>query len=487
MSVKDELSKIVTSENVLYDEEILARYSNDQSFVNPVRPQCVVKPDSTEQVQELVKWANDTLTPLVPVSSGTPRFRGDTIPGIGGAVIVDLQRMNRIIRVDRKNRLSMIEPGVTFGELTRALVKEDLFPYLPLAPRQSKSVVASCLEREPITTPLRHWEAQDPLLCAQIVYGSGDLFASGSASGPGTIEEQWAVGRAQVRGSGPSSIGFNKLIQGSQGTMGIVTWITLKCKVMPKANKTFLIPSNDLKSLIDFIYKILWKKLGDQCLILNAHNMACLLAHDAQSIMQLRDVLPPWVLVFSIEGSGLMPQERVEYQQADFTDLAQAFGLEFKPVLPEVKAEDVENVLSKPSDEPYWKLRFQGGCHDIFFLTTLDKTPRFIEKMYGMAHSHRYPAIDIGIYIQPTMRGANCHCEFNLSYAPSSRQETDKVRALDTEAVNSFINMGGFFSRPYGPWADPTYARAAMTMIGQRKIKEIFDPKSIMNPGKLCF
>jgi FAD/FMN-containing dehydrogenase len=47
--------------------------------------------------------------------------------------------------------------------------------------------------------------------------------------------------------------------------------------------------------------------------------------------------------------------------------------------------------------------------------------------------------------------------------------------------------MGGFFSRPYGPWKDTAYRRAVSTLVMQRKIKQIFDPKGILNPGKLCF
>jgi len=192
MAEKSELAKIVGSENVLDGPEIMEEYSKDMSFVRPMRPQYVVKPRNMAEVQSIVKWANETSTPLVPVSSGPPHFRGDTVPsfGVGGAVIVDLSRMKQIIRVDRRNRVVMIEPGVTFGDLIPALEKEDLAPLMTLVPRSSKSVVTSFLEREPITIPRFHWEAQDPLYCVEVIYGSGDLFRTGSAFGPGTIEEQ---------------------------------------------------------------------------------------------------------------------------------------------------------------------------------------------------------------------------------------------------------------------------------------------------------
>lgn len=222
----------------------------------------------------------------------------------------------------------MIEPGVTFGELIPALEKEDLAVFMPLVPRSSKSVVASALEREPITTPRDHWEAQDPLLCVEVIYGSGDLFRTGSAAGPGTIEEQWKVGKAQMRPMGPGQTDFGKLIQGAQGTMGIVTWATVKCKPLPKGKRAFLVPSETVERLIDFTYMLLRKRLGAQCLILNSYNLACILGQEAKDIKGLCETLPPWVLCFSIEGFGLLPQERMEYQEAELLEVAESFGLE---------------------------------------------------------------------------------------------------------------------------------------------------------------
>src|SRR4030042_3750096 len=141
MAGQDELVKIVGKNSVLDSPDILEEYSRDLSFVPRVRPRCVVKPGNAGEVQEIVKWANRTLTSLVPVSSGPPHFRGDTIPGMGGTVIVHLSRMKKIIRIDPKNRVAMVEPGVTFAELQPELEKAGLSAYMPLCPRSSKSVI----------------------------------------------------------------------------------------------------------------------------------------------------------------------------------------------------------------------------------------------------------------------------------------------------------------------------------------------------------
>jgi len=487
MVLKEELADIVGSQHVFDDSEILEEYSKDQSFVPAIRPRCVVKPKNTEEVIGIVQWGNKTLTPLVPVSSGAPRFRGDTVPSVGGAVIVDLGRMKKIIRIDRRNRVAMIEPGVTFAELIPALEKEDLGTYMPLVPLTAKSVIGSMLEREPITMPKYHWDTQDPLLCMEVIFGTGDMFRTGSAAGPGTLEEQYKLKKSHLRGMGPSTTDFQRVVQGSQGTIGIVTWITLKCSVFPELKRAFLVPSDKVEPLIELTHKLLWARLGNECFILNAHSLASILARDGVGVETLRDTLPPWVLFFSIEGSGILPEERVEYQESDFMDFAQLLGLEPVAALPGASAEDISEILSKPSADPYWKLRLKGGCHDIFFLTTLSRTPEFVTEMHTLANSYRYPATDMGVYIQPTVQGCNCHCEFNLSYDPKNSAELEKVKKFVVEGSAVLANAGAFFSRPYGSWADIAYRRDAETTMALRKVKGIFDPNNIMNPGKLCF
>jgi FAD/FMN-containing dehydrogenase len=146
MIEKQKLIEIVGGANVSDDAEALDAHSKDVSFVNQTKPAYVVKPHSAGEVKQLVGLASETGTPLVPVSSGPPHFRGDTVPSIGGAVIVDLSGMKKIINVDRPRRVAMVEPGVTFGELIPAVEKEGIRLNMPLLPRATKSVVGSMLD-----------------------------------------------------------------------------------------------------------------------------------------------------------------------------------------------------------------------------------------------------------------------------------------------------------------------------------------------------
>lgn len=487
MTQKAELAKIISNESVVDDPETLASYSLDHSFVHPTRPGYVVRIKNTDEAQALVKWANDTLTPLVPVSSGPPHFRGDTIPSIDGAIIVDLTGMNKILRIDRRNRVAMVETGVTFSELEPELEKEGLRLNMTLLPRNSKSVIGSMLEREPVIIPLSQWDIMDPLLCIEVIFGSGDMFRTGAAAGLGSVEDQWRRGQSQVSPTGPGQTDFARVVQGSQGTMGIVTWATIKCELLPTLEEPFLIGSDSFEELSKFIYRMMWLRLGNILLAFNNSNLARVLAKEPEEYKSIRGALPPWVLFFSLAGYEYFPQERVNYQEKDITEVARQLSVEPVDAISGISAYELLRLLRKPSEEPYWKLRHKGGCQDIFFLTTLDRVPEFVAVMYDIAEQHGYPSSDIGIYVQPMVQGTSCHCEFNLFYEPSDAREAARVQELYISASETLMNAGAFFSRPYGALADLAYRKDSETTAALRKVKPIFDPNNIMNPGKLCF
>jgi FAD/FMN-containing dehydrogenase len=193
------------------------------------------------------------------------------------------------------------------------------------------------------------------------------------------------------------------------------------------------------------------------------------------------------LLFFSISGYKYFPEEKVKYQIEAMADIAKSLKLEPLRAIGKASAFEILKMLQKPSGEPYWKLRNKGSCYDIFFITIYDKLPELVSIMNGVAEKFDSPASDMGVYIQPIVQGVNYHCEFNLFFDPDNPGEEDKVRRLSEAAFEALATHGAFFSRPYGAWADMAYRRDAETTIALRKVKKIFDPKNIMNPGKLCF
>ena len=258
MSFATELAaEIVGTEHCFNDAGTLAAYADDLSAYESFPPRLVVKPGSACEVEGLVGWANRQHEALVPVSSGPPHFYGDTAPDVPGAVIVDLSRLDRVLRVDRRNQIAVIEPGVTYAALQPVLAHHGMRVTPPLAPRANKSVIASLLERQPTLVPRYNFQLPEPLRSCGVVWGDGQSMFTGEAgSGPRSLEDQWQKGLVQANPKGPAQTDFFRLLTGAQGTMGIVTWAAVKCELLPSTHTFVFVQSGSLERLVGFVSRL---------------------------------------------------------------------------------------------------------------------------------------------------------------------------------------------------------------------------------------
>ena len=486
MSQLEELTALVGNEQVRTDPETRQAYGQDESLAKPCMPEAVVFPGSSEQVQAIVQWANRWTVPLVPVSSGPPRFRGDTVPSLGG-VVLDLQNMKKIVRIDRKNRVCLVEPGLTFGELLPELAKQGLRPNMPLHPRATKSVVASVLEREAPLIPRYHWDASDPMCCMEVIFGTGELFWTGEAAGPGDLDKQWEHGGAQKFPLGPHQVDYHRLIQGAQGTMGIVTWASMKCEVLPEKWKLFRFSADRLDVLLPFVYKVIRHEIGDEILFLNGLQLACLARENAEEIRSLASALPEWNLLVRLSGTRYMPEERISYQSQDLMDLAQEHGLNATPWTGEIRDDSLVRAITSPCEDTFWKLRYKGAFQELLFQSTIDHTPHLLSVAKESLIEQGVVLPDVGIYIQPLVQGTSCQVELCMFYDPGNRAQSRAVANAMRNTARDLLKAGAFFSRPYYPWASLVYETQAAYRETLKKIKNVFDPNNVFNPGKLCF
>jgi FAD/FMN-containing dehydrogenase len=486
--MKTDLVSLVGGDQVLDDPDVLASYARDESFVLSIKPKAVVHPGSADEVHALVVWANQTGTPLVPVSSGASHFYGDTVPSVPGAVIVDMSRMNKIIKVDSRNRIAVIEPGVTYKQLQPALAKEGLTIVSPLYPRANKSVVASALERQPTLMPRYNYALTEPLRNCGVVWGNAQKFSTGeSGNSVLDIEAQWNAGRRLLEPKGPAQTDFFRLLTGAQGTMGIVIWASVRIQLIPDPRKTMFVSASKLDDLLDLSRRLTRLRLGDELLIVNGAHLATLLAADNAEAAALRKALPAWTLIIGIGGRALRAAERVAVAEKDIAGEAASRGLKLQAALPGVTSGRVDAVLGGVAADPHWKLRAKGGVVDIFFHSTLENAPGYLATMLRAAVAHNYPVADVGVYLQPQHQGVSYHMEFSLPYAPEDKADAAKARALYSDASRRLMAEGAYFSRPYGEWADAVYNRNAAARDILRAVKKILDPNNILNPSKLCF
>jgi hypothetical protein len=185
-----------------------------------------------------------------------------------------------------------------------------------------------------------------------------------------------------------------------------------------------------------------------------------------------------------------LPEEMVAYQEEALMDTSKELRFDVLPTVGGIAGLDASllKILRKPwPGEVYWKHRYKGACHDVFFHTTMDRVHEFTALMVEVAARHGYPTRDMGVYIQPLERARAAFCQFGFHCDPNNAKETELVKKVYLEASEKAMNIGGFFTSPYGPWADMVYSRTAQYTAVLKIVKNAYDPNNIMNPGKLCF
>ena len=448
-------------------------------------PLAVFFPENMEQVRQIILAAGKYKIPLVPVSSA-PVCADAGARGSGDAVVVDFSRMKKIYKIDALSRYAWIEPGVTFGALIPALKEQGMRLNMPLLPNPGKSVVASLLEREPVIIPKYQYDYVDPLLTLEVVYGTGDDFRTGSASGPGPIETLKAD---KVNPWGPGAVDYMRFLTGAQGTMGFVTWAVVKTEILPSLRKLFFVSGSNPKPLTTLINTLLAKRVPDECLLLNNVELAALLSENDTEYGVLKAALPRWTLITCIAGYDRYPEERVRIQEKYLYEIAAGIGLKPETALPSAgsKTALLSDRLTGCRDNTACRNSFEIGCRSIFFLTPISRAAGFTDMMSQAAGDAGFAEERLGIYIQPLVQGRGCHVEFSLYYDEADPAEKSVADRLFTLASETLMDSGAFFSRPYGEWADMVYGRCGESVAALKKLKSIFDPDNILNPGILCF
>lgn len=487
MDLKSELSGILSPEHIIDSPDVVSAYSKDHSLMsaNSV-PDIVVRPENAEQVQKIVEYANNTLIPIVPISSGV-HFHGSTLPKMGG-IIMDLRKMDRILDMNEPDRLARIEPGVTWGRIQSELEKINQRMIMPLLPLASGSVISSLLEREVPTNP--RFEYGEPMTSNEVIWGNGMRFRTGSASVPGFPE------KAHSKGGNPEGPGTNwyRFLQGAEGTMGIVTWSILKFEYLPVLNKTYFIAFDRLSDAIEPLYRIQRQMIGNECFLINREIGALIFGEKwPDDYDALKKQLPPWIIIIVLSGPPRVPEEKIAYEKEALDEIAGTIPA-VKGILTSLPGavgieKRIPEILRKPWPEnrTYWKHQLKGGCQELFFISKMEQATRFTDTVIEVAGSHGYDVGQMGIYLQPIEQGRASHLEYQFYYDPEKEDEKQKVKDLYMDAARKLFKQGAFFSRPYGLLSPMVFEHARGYTNTITKVKNVLDPNHILCPGNVCF
>lgn len=489
MSLRSECEAIVGAGHVMDDPATLEKYSHDQSFVPPSQPHLVVFPGSINEVQEMVRLANRTATPLVPLSSGL-NLHGAAIPARGG-VILNLSKMDKILSLDTDNWFVVIEPGVTYEQLQDRLSAHSLRAMVPLGVPPLRTVLSSTLERDPVLAAASFEYGNDLILDTEIILPDGKLFRTGL----------WASGGRPGSHLGPVRALLYRFWTAAQGTLGIMTKMALQVEYLPERQEIFFLPFSSLTLALETIRQIQRSEIGLECFLLNSFNTAALLCNGwsipesypasktpSGDFDTLRTALPPWLLTIALPGPPRLPDEKISYEKEALTSICSPLGQELLTAL--APLDDAQRFFSGFLLRPWEMLKkfcFKGSLHPLSFKSPVKRIPEFNALVHAALAEHGYPERDLGTYLLPLERGRAVHCEYDLHCDHSDQQERKRVQHLWLTVSEALIARGALFDRPYGAWADMIYPRTGTYTTKLRELKKELDPNNIMNPGKLCF
>lgn len=488
MDIKDKINVLRNNvpEDIYFSdsEDLMAFYFQNHLVDKSMAPECILRPGDVNTLQEVMREANQNEINLTVSSSGSGHRKGGFVSALPHAHI-DLSGSKKIDWIDRRNRVCQLEPGVTYGELVNALKPYGMTVSMPLAPRKGKSVVAAVTDREPSTWPNKQWDISDPVASTEFVFGNGEIFRTGAAGGPGSLGKQRASGGAQKCPLGPSQADFHRVIQGAQGTMGIVSWITLRTELIPQVRKTYFIGANDLNALVPFVYEVQRPWLGEHSFLLDKFAAAFLLSGTGRGeYNSVLESLPEYLCLQNIAGFETLAEERVAYQFADIKDISSRHKLEMVNTLGKVHADKLFETATTPCGDVDWRCSLKGDCLSVFFLTTLDRVSGLESVYRKISEKNGFGRNETGIYVQPIVQNHACHVEFMTSFNPSNEEDLKKIQAVEKEAVWELAAKGAFFSRPYGTAGKIVFDQNPGNYDLLKKVKDIFDPNQILNKGK---
>ena len=479
------LQNVLPNGIVSTDPTSLAATANCNPVLPAGRPPtCLIQPANADDLQAVIALANEVdLNLTIASSTGAHRNGGITNPNEN--VLIDLSHWRKIDLIDRRNRVCRIEPGVTYSQLIVALAEHGMTLPLPLAPRSGKSVLASVMDRTPTTWPNKQWDASDPVGSTEFFFGNGERFRSGAAGGPGTIEQQRQSGGAQKFPSGPSQTDFHRVVQGAQGTLGLLTWITIRTELKASLQKTLLIGREQLEDLVPFIYAVQRGTLGEQTFILDRTAAAILLANgNKDTFYSLGPEFPAFICMQNIAGFDRLPQERLGYHLHDINELAIKYDLCLLESIGPISAADLFTMAAQPCGEIDWRDALLGSSLSIFFISTLNRMPSFRRIFMENALEFGIPEGKVGTYIQPIAQNHACHMEFIIPFSSSSEVEIECMKQFERQVVSRLMEAGAFFSRPYGSAADLVWKQNPANYQLVKIVKGIFDPRGVLQRGK---
>lgn len=453
-SVKQSLVQIVGEENFTDRLIDLVSFSYDASE-HTHRPSCAVWAQAAEQVSAILKLANRVKIPVIPRGAGTG-LSGMAVP-IQAGIVLDLSRMNKIIRISIEDRLAVVEPGVVYANLEKALEPHGFF--FPPDPASGKvaTLGGNVATNAGGVRGAKYGTTRDYVLGLEVVLPDGRMMRTGSR----TMKSV-------------SGYDLTRLFVGSEGTLGVVTEITLKINPKPTATSTALATFDRLEDAGRAVSQIMYSGIIPSVLeILGKHTL--------MAINQNTDLKLPEVAAMLLAETDGYTKEETDYQMGKVIEV-------FKKNSPQ----EVKEAKTAEEAAELWKARKSAYAvlariksHFVLEDVTvpMEKIADLLRGVEGI--SERY-----GLQIATFGHAGDGNLHPQILYDGYDPDQVRRMEATSADLFSLAIALGGTLTGEHGiglskaPFMTLEHDPVAMDVM--RGIKKMLDPNNILNPGKMA-
>lgn len=413
-------------------------------------PYCVVRPASTAQVQGLCVLASQYSLPITPRGSGTG-LSGAASAHAGG-VVISFARMNRVLRVNIDDHVAVVQPGVTLGQLDEILRPTGLrYPVYP--GELSGSIGGNVNTNAGGMRAVRHGVTRHHVLALELVLVDGTVVRSGAPV---------------VKAS--SGYDLTQLVIGSEGTLALVTEVTLKLSPAMACSTTVLVPFAHVDQVASVVPAIVASGLEPSML----EYLDVLTMKSIAKAAGLELGVAPQVAAAAAAYLVVVLETRTEAQlEGDVADLA-AMLVAADALEVYVLGSRVGTRLVEARERAFWVAKAAGANDIVDVVVPRSRVPQFLAAATRVARTHDAFVAGCG-----HVGDGNVHLSI---YQPDERRRNDLL--LELFALG--LEMDGQISGEHGIGRDklaPFLALSDPSLLDlQRRIKQVFDPRQLLNP-----
>ncbi|MBI5923503.1 MAG: FAD-binding protein [Betaproteobacteria bacterium] len=433
-------------------ESICLQHGKDESSHAPEPPDGVVFAESTEEVAAVVKLCHDHRVPIIAFGTGTS-LEGHLL-AIHGGICIDLRGMNQVLAVRPEDLDATVQAGVTRKQLNNAL--HDTGFFFPIDPGADASLGGMAATRASGTNAVRYGTMRENVLGMTVVLADGRIIKTG--------------GRARKSAAGYD---LTRLFVGSEGTLGIITELTVRLYPIPEAISSAVCAFPDIAAAVSTVIEII--QLGVPIARIELLDALALKAINVYSKTSLREAP---TLFFEFHGSPAS----VEEQARTVEDIAASQGgMDFDWA---TRPEDRSRLWQARHDAYYACLGLKPGARA---LTTdvcvpISRLADCINETIADIAESRLLAPLVG-----HVGDGNFHLVLLLD--PDNPVEVAQARAFSNRLVERALRLEGTCTGEHGigigkqKYMAQEHGDAALDVM--RAVKQALDPENLMNPGKV--